>query len=124
MADVDDWAAKAEEDWSVATGLKRRRVPVLDTVCFHCQQCMEKYLKGFLVLHHVTPPKIHDLVELVHHCAAIDPGLDSLAEMVRPLNAYAVKARYPGAACTRAEATDAVTRTRAVRGRLREALGL
>ena len=32
-----------------------------DTVCFHAQQCVEKYLKAFLVLEGIDFPKAHDI---------------------------------------------------------------
>ena len=42
-----EWVAKAEEDFLSATDLARRRNrPVWSTVCFHTQQCAEKYLKA------------------------------------------------------------------------------
>ncbi len=45
-----DWINKAEADWR--TMLRESEVsvdPSLDTVCFHSQQCIEKYLKARLV---------------------------------------------------------------------------
>ena len=48
MASVADWVDKAEDDWKAAVDLdRRRRDPLPDPVCFHCQQCAEKYLKAF-----------------------------------------------------------------------------
>src|SRR6266446_2136200 len=39
-----EWMAKAEEDFLAATDLAlRRKRPVWDAVCFHCQQAAEKY---------------------------------------------------------------------------------
>jgi HEPN domain-containing protein len=47
---LQEWIQKAEEDYTVATTLARKRKqPTPSTVCFHCQQCAEKYLKAFLV---------------------------------------------------------------------------
>jgi hypothetical protein len=44
-----DWCAKAEGDFLAAKALARRRkVPLHDQVCFHCQQSAEKYLKARL----------------------------------------------------------------------------
>ena len=43
-----EWLAKAEEDYSVAKGLLRRRKVPADSVCFHSQQAAEKYLKAVL----------------------------------------------------------------------------
>ncbi|MBI4848150.1 MAG: HEPN domain-containing protein [Nitrospirae bacterium] len=29
-------------------------------MCFHCQQCIEKYLKAFLIYNESEPPRTHD----------------------------------------------------------------
>jgi len=43
---VEEWIEKAEEDFHVALSLRRsRRYPAHNAVCFHAQQCVEKYLK-------------------------------------------------------------------------------
>ena len=42
-----------------------------DTICFHCHQAVEKYLKGYLVFNNVSPRKIHDLVILLEECHQI-----------------------------------------------------
>ena len=36
-----EWLAKAEEDFSVAAGLARRRKVPADSICFHCQQAVQ-----------------------------------------------------------------------------------
>jgi len=44
------WIKKAENDLITAKdSLNIKPVPPLDTICFHAQQCAEKYLKGFLL---------------------------------------------------------------------------
>jgi HEPN domain-containing protein len=44
-----EWTKKAEGDYRAAMALARqRKVPLHDQVCFHCQQCSEKYLKAVL----------------------------------------------------------------------------
>ena len=43
-----EWVKKAEQDFVIAQQSSRSTVPVHDGVCFHCQQCAEKYLKGLL----------------------------------------------------------------------------
>lgn len=58
------WVIKAEEDFSVATGIVRRRRIPSNTVCFLCQQSAEKYLKGLLQENEVVFSKTHDLVVL------------------------------------------------------------
>ena len=45
-----EWVEKSEGDWNAARQLNRvRKDPNYDGVCFHCQQCAEKYLKAKLV---------------------------------------------------------------------------
>ena len=56
------WVEKAEHDLINAeyTLTLEKNCP-LDTVCFHAQQCAEKYLKAFLVQKSISFPKTHDL---------------------------------------------------------------
>ena len=59
---VNEWIEKAEEDCHVALTLRRlRRNPAHNAVCFHAQQCVEKYLKAILEKHGVVIRKIHAL---------------------------------------------------------------
>jgi HEPN domain-containing protein len=58
-----EWIAKAEADLATA----RREADVIesanyDAVCFHSQQCAEKYLKAILVEKSVKFSRIHDLI--------------------------------------------------------------
>jgi HEPN domain-containing protein len=47
---LDEWIAKADADYKSAVVMQRRRKePLLDIVCDHCQQCVEKYLKAYLI---------------------------------------------------------------------------
>lgn len=48
--EIGEWIAKAEEDYAGAVDLQRRRKnPLPNLVCFHAQQCAEKYLKAYLI---------------------------------------------------------------------------
>jgi len=63
---VKAWIRKAENDLINATNsINIKPKPPLDTVCFHAQQCTEKYLKAYLVQCGINFEKIHDLGELV-----------------------------------------------------------
>ena len=56
-----EWFKKAEHDLlnaEIVLNSGKNQLP-LDTVCFHCQQAVEEYLKGFLVYHGVDFPKTH-----------------------------------------------------------------
>lgn len=60
-----EWIDKAEGDYAVAGREFAAATPVFDAVCFHAQQCAEKYLKALLQEHSVEFPRTHDLVALV-----------------------------------------------------------
>ena len=93
---VRQWIEKAEEDFRNAEyTLTLQEDCPLSTVCFHSQQCVEKYLKALLICHFLPVPKSHDLLELYHRIPLEDrPSL--FEEWLAVLNRYAVEARYPG----------------------------
>ena len=66
-----------------------------DVVCFHAQQCAEKSLKAFLILHKIPFERIHDLGELLELCT-MDPKLIRELDRIDALTPYAVETRYPG----------------------------
>jgi HEPN domain-containing protein len=119
------WIKKAEQDYEAAVALSRKRkVPVHDVVCFHTQQCAEKYLKAFLVNHRVYFSKTHDLVQLLGLAVALEPSLALLKPFFVALNPYAVMFRYPDEHATSLEARKALRHLRYVREQLRRALKL
>lgn len=122
---VDEWVEKAEADYEAARDLHRRRVwPLPDIVCYHCQQCAEKYLKALLVAKGASPPRIHDLVELTYRCAQYDASMARLMPAVTTLDAYGVEERYPGMSATKQDAQEALGACRRVRTDVRSNLGL
>lgn len=64
-----------------------------DTVCFHCQQAAEKYLKCLLTCLDIQSPRTHDLKALVSLVPA-EEGFSPRVEDVVELNPYAVDVRY------------------------------
>ena len=89
------WVEKAEEDFRNAeyTLTMPENCPY-STVCFHCQQCVEKYIKALLVLHEVEFPRIHDVGELIRLLPENMP-LSLTDEEQERLSDYAVMVRYP-----------------------------
>ncbi len=118
------WIGKAEEDLKNAehTLTLQEGCPV-GTVCFHAQQCTEKYLKALLLFHTVFFPRTHDLVRLY---SLIPPEFrpEIKMEALVVLNRYAVENRYPGdwEPVDRQEASDAVAIARKVRCMVRGSL--
>ncbi len=120
-----EWVHKAEEDCETATTLiRKRKRPTPNAVCFHCQQCAEKYLKAFLVQQRVVFSKTHDLRELRRLIMTADPTFDLITDLLLCLNPYAVEFRYPGEEAIIEEAREAVAAMKAVRRFVRSKLGL
>jgi HEPN domain-containing protein len=83
---VDEWAEKAEADYKAAVALnRRRREPLPDIVCYHCQQSAEKYLKAYLIVQGVSPPHIHDLVQLLNLAVLHDATFSARLPLTRAL---------------------------------------
>src|ERR1700732_2947430 len=91
-----EWVKKAEQDYVLARHGSRSKVPVHDGVCFHCQQCAEKYLKGLMEELWLPGPKTHVLDLLMAALVPHPPTLRSLRRGLLFLSDFAVDTRYPG----------------------------
>jgi HEPN domain-containing protein len=123
LAVVHEWLLKAENDLTTAAHtLKLGEECPTDTVCYHAQQCVEKYLKAVLVLEGIDFPKTHDLERL----GALLPGEwdHTLTDQdLGLLTEYATGARYPGwGDIPRTEARRAVAMARRARRSIRASL--
>ena len=118
-----EWILKAENDLKTAAHvLKLGEHCPTDSVCFHAQQCVEKYVKAVLVLSSTDFPKTHDLERLIALSPEASRPTLSAAEQAL-LTEYATGARYPGWGEIRlAEARKAVGLARRVRKELRAVL--
>ncbi len=122
---VKEWVEKAEGDFVTAMRESRaRKAPNHDAVCFHAQQCIEKYLKGVLESEAVAFTKTHDLVVLLQLCGDQHPLWLTWEEDAKLLSQFAVQFRYPGESATRDEAKAAVTVMKRMRSEIRPVLGL
>jgi HEPN domain-containing protein len=118
---VKEWVSKAEQDYDSAKALLRQRtLRVNDAICFHSQQCIEKYLKAFLTSKSIHSPKSHSLENLAVMAAKTDGSFALIADLVRPLTKYAVGFRYPGEEAHRPEARHAVKLMEEVRAFIRD----
>jgi HEPN domain-containing protein len=94
---TEEWLFKAEEDiYSADLLLHRGETPVPDYVCFHCQQCAEKYLKAYLQEHQVEFKRKHDLIPLLRLCLSLDKEFQTIKKDLLTLDRYSVIVRYPG----------------------------
>jgi HEPN domain-containing protein len=122
---VKEWIGRAEGDFKAATLLlaSGESCPT-EAVCFHAQQCVEKYVKAALVKLQIDFPKTHDLerlAKLLPHGVSVSL---SAAERVE-LTQHGVVSRYPGSGeIPFLVARRAVTMARKARKALRAALPL
>jgi len=114
---VKEWFKKAENDLRAAEYLITINSPPTDTVCFHCEQCAEKYLKGYLTLKEVEFEKTHDLDYLLDECKKFDFQFDKLRNIAEDLTPYAVEIRYPDdfVSIPINEAQEAINKAKAVK---------
>ncbi len=90
------WCLKADNDLKAGKDELVTKEPATDTVCFHMQQCVEKYLKAFMVYHGREISKTHNIALLLQQCFDIDIAFNELKQKkVALLTAYAVDLRYP-----------------------------
>ncbi|MBU0599591.1 HEPN domain-containing protein [bacterium] len=92
---INNWIDKAEKDLrSVMHELSFSDV-VTESVCFHCQQAVEKYLKAYLLFLGIPFTKTHEIGELITKCEDTDREIGMLKNEADKLSDYAVEVRYP-----------------------------
>ena len=124
-ASTREWVAKAEEDFSVSCLLARpRKKSLWSPVCFHAQQCVEKYLKARLNEASLPLKRTHDLEQLLNQALVVEPLWAAFRTALKRLNDAAIVPRYPGAVFTKAEAQRALKTCRSFRKEGRLSLGL
>ena len=106
---TQEWVDKAEGDFATA----QRELPVIenanyDAVCFHAQQCVEKYLKACLQESEIAFDKTHSLTVLLNTLLAVEPKWEFIRPTLTTLTNYAVQYRYPGESAIQEEASEAL----------------
>ena len=115
----------AEEDWATVQILQQAlRRDVYHSICFHAQQCVEKYLKAWLQEANLRVPRTHNLNELL---ALIVPTRSEWQAWHTDFNTfkpYAVDVRYGKHFANAAEVENAVRVCTEVRREIRAVLQL
>ena len=118
------WVEKAENDFRNAehTLTLTENCP-FDTICYHTQQGVEKYLKAIFVFHSIEFPKTNDLLLLLNFVPK-ELSLNVEPADLLQLNRYSVEVRYPGdwEKITREEAVGALLKANKVREIIRSML--
>lgn len=121
---TQEWIEKAEGDFRTAIReLSVQRDPNYDAVCFHSQQCAEKYLKAQLQEEEIDFGKTHNLMALLDLLITRDQDWESLRSAVQGLSAFAVEVRYPGTSVDQEIAAEALDLSQEVRQKVRSTLG-
>ena len=92
-----EWIEKAEGDYITTQKLLPTTSPQLyDIICFHAQQCIEKYLKAWLQEANIPVPRTHNLGELLDLIVPTLPAWYHWQPDFKIITEYAVDSRYPG----------------------------
>jgi uncharacterized protein len=92
---VERWLAVAERDRQAVAVVLSSGSPLRGIAAFHCQQAVEKLLKGFLVLARKRSRKTHSLSDLGVMAQASFPEIAELVAEAEDWSKWAVAYRYP-----------------------------
>jgi HEPN domain-containing protein len=92
---IDEWLAKAEDDFEFARTIFAEEKEYYDQICFHFQQSAEKFLKAYIIAKGLGFEKTHDLPLLLQRCRGKDPAFEALKPSCDYLTAFYIHSRYP-----------------------------
>jgi HEPN domain-containing protein len=120
-----EWIDKAEGDFAMMEREGRaRKQRNHDGICFHAQQCAEKYPKARLTEANRDFKRTHDLLSLLDCIVEQEPLWDAFRRDLAYLAEFAVSFRYPGESATGEQSRDAIRRCRQFRLAARQSLHL
>jgi HEPN domain-containing protein len=89
-----DWLVMAKKDFAAAKILLQHDADNY-LVCFHCQQTVEKYLKGYLLKQTGMIIESHSLLKLCKLCAEHNRDFLMFLKDLALLNEFYIETRYP-----------------------------
>lgn len=92
---IEEWIRKGDHDLGMADLALQHKPEFADSICFHCQQAVEKYLKAYLVFLDIKFEKKHNLIYLLDLIDDEHEVDDAMYTMLEQLEDYAVEVRYP-----------------------------
>jgi hypothetical protein len=96
-AEVAHWLAVADNDRLAVLACMASDPPLPEIAAFHCQQAVEKLLKGFPVLGGINFRRTHELGELGAAAVTIFPEIAALVAVAEGWTVWGVAFRYPSA---------------------------
>ncbi|MCE2402939.1 HEPN domain-containing protein [Candidatus Poribacteria bacterium] len=103
-----EWVEIAEGDYDAAKQIQQGPNPIYRIICFHAQQCAEKYLKAWLQEANIPASRTHNLVELLGLILPSQPSWNSWKADLAELSKHAVDTRYLGQLPTAEDAEHAM----------------
>jgi HEPN domain-containing protein len=92
---INQWIDKADHDLG-STKLIYLHIPkYFDTIAFHCQQVVEKYLKAILVFYDIEFQRTHNLIYLLELLLTEFEINEITYNKAILLNGFSVQIRYP-----------------------------
>ena len=115
----------AEDNWDTMLTLVRQAPrPLRDQICFHAQQCVEKYLKAWLQEANLPVPRTHDLNRLLNKIVPSQPAWRAWQTDFAQFEKHAVDVRYETYSATKTDVEHAVRVCTEVRNAIRTTLQL
>lgn len=119
-----EWIKKAEGDYDAIELHRQVASPNFDLICFHAQQCIEKYLKAWLQEANIRFSKTRDLESLLDLIVPTISAWHAWRADFSTISDPAVDFRYPGKSATAEDAQRAVQICDKVRQAVRSELKL
>ena len=117
-----EWIELAEEDYTIARLIQREQLAMRNGMCFHAQQCVEKYLKACLQEMNLPIPRTHNLEELLNLILPTIPTWRTWKTDISKLSKHAVETRYVGQSPTAVDAEQAMQTCELIRQEVRAEL--
>jgi len=93
--EIKEWIEKADHDLGSAKIIYLYMPDYFDTIAFHCQQAVEKYLKAVLVFKKIEFKRSHDLIYLLEILSRYIEIEEMKFRNAFILNNFSIQIRYP-----------------------------
>jgi HEPN domain-containing protein len=90
----NEWFDMARKDMRSA-GILFEHEADNEIICFHCQQTIEKYLKGYIIYSTGELKEGHSLLKLCKYAASIEKTFNDLLKDMAFVNTFYIETRYP-----------------------------
>lgn len=107
MQEHETWLAWAIKDLNCARALLALKEEEIPGALYHCQQCIEKALKSYLLFQKQKIARTHDLSKLLEQCLVFNQEFQELGAITFDLDPFVTGGRYPDSAFLMPDITTA-----------------